>query len=69
MISANPKTIDITLDNDRVERILDANRLRIKAFFNTPFENGTQPDVKFFDDYDVLIQLGVQAEILVEQDL
>jgi hypothetical protein len=69
VISANPKTIDITLDNDRVERILDANRLRIKAFFNTPFENGTQPDVKFFDDYDVLIQLGVQAEILVEQDL
>gem|GEM_PF-3766986 len=33
------------------------------------FENGSQSDVKFFNDYTILIQIGVQAEVLVEQCL
>lgn len=65
--SANPKTTDILLNAARVERILSANRIRLRATFDTPSVDGMQPDVKFFSTYDLLLQLGVQAEILVEQ--
>jgi hypothetical protein len=67
--SPNPKTSDIILDSDAVSRLQDANRIRIKAYFNTPFEGSIQPDVKFYDEYDLLLQLGLQAEILIEQSL
>lgn len=71
VIAANPKTTDIILDANTIERVQSADRIRIKAYFNTPFDSGgtTQPDVKFYDDYDVFIQLGVQAEVLINQDL
>ncbi|MDA8886701.1 hypothetical protein N8368_02335 [Bacteroidia bacterium] len=69
--SANPKTTDIVLNSATIARVKNADRIRIKARFNTPFESGgvTQPDVKFYDVYDVLIQLGVQAEVLINQEL
>ncbi|MGB1037569.1 MAG: hypothetical protein ACPGYY_02905 [Bacteroidia bacterium] len=71
VVAPNPKTTDIVLDASTIDRIKNADRLRIKAYFNTPFDSGgtTQPDVKFYDNYDVFIQLGVQAEVLINQDL
>jgi hypothetical protein len=69
VISANPKTIDATKSSASIDRIKDANRIRIRAAFNTPFgSGGIQPDVKFYKDYNILLQLGVQAEVLIKQE-
>ena len=66
----NPKVTDIVIDNVTTNKILNANRMRLKAYFNTPFDGGgQQPNVKFYDSYGVLIQLGVQAEVLINQGL
>jgi len=66
----NPKTTDILMGTANVLRITAANRIRIKAYFNTLKENGgNQPDVKFYNIYDLLLQMGVQAEVLINQDL
>ena len=66
----NPKTTDIVMGTVNVLQIKAANRIRIKAYFNTLKENGgNQPDVKFYDSYDFLLQMGVQAEVIIDQDL
>jgi len=67
--SPNPKTIDATMDNASMDRLKSANRIRLRATFNTPFDGGVQPDVKFYTDYDLLLQLGVQAEVLIIQKI
>lgn len=67
VVSPNPKTVDATMDNASVNRLKSANRIRLRATFNTPFDGGVQPDVKFYTDYDLLLQLGVQAEVLIVQ--
>lgn len=69
VVSTNPKTTDISMDNANINNVQNANRIRIRATFNTLFENGNQPDVKFFSDYDLLLQFGVQAEVLIEQEI
>ena len=51
---------------EHIEKKLDFE----EAYFNTLKENGgNQPDVKFYDSYDFLLQMGVQAEVLIDQDL
>jgi len=65
----NPKTTDITLDAASINRLQTANRIRIRASLNTLVENGIQPDVKFYNDYNLLLQLGVQAEVLIEEQI
>jgi hypothetical protein len=67
--SANPKTIDAMMDNASVDHLKNANRIRLRATFNTPFDGGMQPDVKFYTNYDLLLQLGVQAEVLITQKI
>ena len=68
VVFANPKTIDANMNAESVERLKRANQLRLRAKFNTPFDASTQPSVKFYSDYDVLLQLGVQAEVLIKQE-
>ena len=65
----NPNTTDILISKDRISMLEQANRIRIKAYFNTPFDsNGsTQPDVKFYEEYNVLLQLGIQATATITQ--
>lgn len=68
--AVNPKTTDIVMGTANVQRITAANRVRIKAYFNTLKESGgNQPNVKFYDSYNFLLQMGVQAEVLINQDL
>ncbi len=67
--SANPKTTDVSLNATSIQNLQNANRVRIRATINTLFDNGTQPDVKFYSNYDLLLQLGVQAEVLIEREL
>ncbi|MFT7230193.1 MAG: hypothetical protein ACI9GO_000657, partial [Bacteroidia bacterium] len=67
VVSPNPKTTDAIMDNAGVNRLKSANRIRLRATFNTPFDGGMQPDVRFYTDYDLLLQLGVQAEVLILQ--
>ena len=65
----NAKTTDVSLNRTSIGNLQNSNRIRIRATLNTLFENGTQPDVKFYSDYDLLLQLGVQAEVLIEREL
>jgi hypothetical protein len=71
VISPNPKTTDIVLHAARIDKIKNANRIRIRAEFNTPFDAGgtTQSDVKFLKEYALLLQFGVQAQVLIKSDL
>ncbi|MBT8326197.1 MAG: hypothetical protein KJP21_00655 [Bacteroidia bacterium] len=65
----NPKTIDVVFDAARTDLIMQANRVRIVARFNTTTIGGSQPDVKFYEEYQLLLQLGVQAKLLLNQEL
>ncbi|PCJ67728.1 MAG: hypothetical protein COA58_00915 [Bacteroidetes bacterium] len=70
VVSINPKTTDVVLNSASIDRLKMANRIRIRSYFNTLIDGGgTQPDVKFYEEYDLLLQLGVQAEVLINQDL
>jgi hypothetical protein len=65
---ASPKTTDVTVNAATADNLTQANRIRFVARFNTSFEDGSQPPVKFYDDYEMLIQLGVQGTVNVKQD-
>ncbi len=65
----HPLTKDIEFDQDRIQLLKQANRLRYVAYFNTIDQGGFQPDVKFFEDYHLLIQFGIQAKLEVEEEL
>jgi cyanate lyase len=69
VLSANPKTTDISLNTASIENLQNANRIRIRATLNTLVENGIPTDVKLYSYYDLLLQLGVQAEVLIEKEL
>ncbi len=65
----NPKTIDILFNTARTELLMKANRVTVLARFNTKTNGGSQPDVKFYEEYRLLLQLGVQAKLLLNQEL
>lgn len=66
----NPKTTDIILRAANIANLENSNRIRIRATLNTPFYGGaTQPDVAFYSSYNLLLQFGIQAEVLIEQRL
>lgn len=67
--SPNPKTTDVEVDGPRFEALKMANRVRVVGKFDSVFENGSQPDVRIHRDDDILLQLGIQAKILFEEDL
>jgi hypothetical protein len=58
----HPKTIDVMFDRMRLLNIQGANRLRLTGDFNTLFEGSTQPDVRLYEFYSILIQMGIQAK-------
>lgn len=68
-INPNPKTTDITLMAANIANFENSNRIRIRAVLNTPFDVGKQTDVKFYSTYDLLLQFGIQAKVLIEQRL
>jgi len=64
------RLIDVTYNKSRVEKLVAANQIRFKANLNTTKDgSGQYKDVKFYSDYDILVQLGVQAKILVKTKL
>jgi hypothetical protein len=67
--SPNPKTTDIVYDKDRIDKIIHANRIRTVASLNTTTISGAQPDVKIFKEYEILLQLGIQAKLLLNEQL
>ena len=64
-----PKTVDVLYSGSRIDNLKQANRLRIKARINTTNQGGTQPDVKIYDDYELQLELGVQAALQINQEL
>lgn len=58
------------MESDRVDRVMNANRVRAQAYLSTTTDNnGNQPDVKIYSDDGIMIQFGVQAEVLINQQL
>ncbi|MFY0642916.1 MAG: hypothetical protein JXR19_00460 [Bacteroidia bacterium] len=64
-----PKTMDIPFDRDRLDVLKNANKISYVARFNTLEENGSQSDVKFFEEYELLIQFGIQAKFNINEPL
>ena len=65
---AKPKTTDVSVTSEVAKNMASSNRVRIIIKFNTLFDGTTQPPVKFFEQYDVLLQLGVQTTANIDQD-
>ncbi len=63
VISVNPKTMDVLVDADRMDQLRMANRTRMVAELQTTTVSGSQPDVKIFKEYEILLQLGMQAKL------
>lgn len=69
-VSKTMKTIDVLMESSRVDAIRLANRVRLKAVLSSlANEDGTQPSIRIYDENKILLQLGVQAEILIDQKL
>ncbi len=64
---ANPDATDILVENEQIKNIYDANNIRAVIKFNTSFDGTNQPDVKFFEEYKMLLQLGLQASFNINQ--
>lgn len=69
-IAKSSKTTDIILDANRVDRVRSANQVRIKAILSTFTGNsGNQPNIRIYSFDQIAFQLGVQAEVLINQEL
>jgi hypothetical protein len=68
-ISTNPKTIDVVFTSERLEALKQVNRARFIVYFNTLVEGGSQPDVKFFDEYSIRVQFGIQSKLHIDEKL
>ncbi|MBR9860885.1 hypothetical protein GYB22_09080 [bacterium] len=62
-----PQTLDVPFDWPRIQNISEANRVRLKATFNSLKQGGNMPDVKIYEFYNLLFQLGLQAEIEIDE--
>jgi hypothetical protein len=69
-VGVSSQITDVVMESDRVDRVMNANRVRAQAYlFTTTDNNGNQPDVKIYSDDGIMIQFGVQAEVLINQQL
>jgi hypothetical protein len=66
---ASSQITDVVMDADRVDKVIEANRVRIQAGLSTTVSGGIQPNVKIYSDDKIMLQLGVQAEVLINQEL
>ncbi len=69
-VGVSSQITDVVMESDRVDRVMNANRVRAQAYLSTTTDNnGNQPDVKIYSDDGIMIQFGVQAEVLINQEL
>lgn len=69
-IGMSSQITDVVLDAERVDKVIKANRIRAQAnLFSTTNDDGTQPNIKIFSDDKIMLQFGVQAEVLINQEL
>ena len=69
-IGVSSQITDVIMESDRVDRVMNANRVRAQAYLSTTTDNnGNQPDIKIYSDDGIMIQFGVQAEVLINQEL
>lgn len=69
VIAVNPKTTDVLFDRARIDLVNQANRVRMKTWLNSTFVSGNQPDVRIQAKDEILLQLGIQAKIKLEEKL
>ena len=68
-IGASSQIIDVVLDAERVDKVIEANQVRAQAHLSTTTTGGAQPNVKIYSDNKIMLQFGVQAEVLINQEL
>jgi len=69
-VGVSSQITDVIMESDRVDRVMNANRVRAQAYLSTTTDNnGYQPDIKIYSDDGIIIQFGVQAEVLINQEL
>ena len=68
-VSTNPKTIDVIFNQERLEALKQVNQARFVVYFNTLFDGANQPDVKFFNEYNILVQFGIQSKLHIDEKL
>ncbi|MBL6731196.1 MAG: hypothetical protein ISP74_09830 [Bacteroidia bacterium] len=69
-IGISSQITDVVMDAERVDKVIKANRIRAQAnLFSITNDDGTQPNIKIFSDDKIMLQFGVQAEVLINQEL
>jgi len=69
-IGVSSQITDVVMDADRVDKVIGANQIRAQAHLSTTTSNiGAQPNVRIFSDDKIMLQFGVQAEVLINQEL
>jgi hypothetical protein len=68
-IGESSQIIDVVLDAERVDKVIEANQVRAQAHLSTTTTGGAQPNVKIYSDNKIMLQFGVQAEVLINQEL
>ena len=68
-IGVSSQIIDVVLDAERVDKVIEANHVRAQAHLSTTTTGGAQPNVKIYSDNKIMLQFGVQAEVLINQEL
>jgi hypothetical protein len=68
-IGASSQITDVVLDAELVDKVIEANQVRAQAHLLTTTTGGAQPNVKIFSDNKIMLQFGVQAEVLINQEL
>tara|TARA_Y100000385_G_scaffold199214_1_gene206299 strand:+ start:5062 stop:6687 length:1626 start_codon:yes stop_codon:yes gene_type:complete len=69
-IGVSSQITDVFMDADRVDKVIGANQIRAQAHLSTTTSNiGAQPNVRIFSDDKIMLQFGVQAEVLINQEL
>lgn len=59
--------IDIVFSEDRIRKLNDTKKVRIRGVLNTTKAGGTPVPVKIYSDYGLGVKLGVQAKIKFNQ--
>ena len=55
-VGVSSQITDVVMESDRVDRVMNANRVRAQAYLSTTTDNnGNQPDVKIYSDDGIMI--------------
>ena len=68
VILPTPNTTQVTLTQQQIENIWDADDLIIKAYIETKDNTGVIRDVKFYSGYSLYFKIGAGARVSLSSD-